>query len=136
MLIMSRQQFDAMLAHLQADLTQERCGLLAGEHGRVTQVLPVPNALNSPVAYRMDGPAFIEAMRACAFEPLGIFHSHVHGPPVPSPSDVAEALYPDSIYVIASFHAEPPSVRAFRIEGGNVTEVAIQIDERRKRDDE
>jgi proteasome lid subunit RPN8/RPN11 len=120
--------FDEMLAHLRGDLTEERCGLLAGEDGRVTRVLPVPNALRSPVAYRMDGPEFIAAMAACDFEPLAIYHSHLAGPPIPSATDVAEATYPDSIYVIVSFHIEPPSVRAFRIVAGQVTGVVVQVE--------
>ncbi|HLF27830.1 MAG TPA: M67 family metallopeptidase [Anaerolineae bacterium] len=128
MLIMSQAQYEEMLAHLRGDLTQERCGLLAGETGRVLRVLPVPNSLRSPWAYRMDGPEFIEAMRACNFEPLAIYHSHPVGPPTPSATDVAEATYPDSIYVIVSFGEEPPGARAFRIAGGQVSEVELRVE--------
>lgn len=127
-LIIPQALFDEMLAHLRGDLSEERCGLLAGEAGRATRVLPAPNALRSPVAYRMDGPEFIAAIVACDFEPLAIYHSHVAGPPIPSATDVAEATYPDSIYVIVSFHTEPPSVRAFRIVAGLVTDVAIEVE--------
>lgn len=127
-LIIPQTLFDEMLAHLRGDLTQERCGLLAGEDGRVTRVLPVPNALRSPVAYRMDGPEFIDALKACNWEPLAIYHSHVAGPPIPSATDLAEATYPDSIYVIVSFHVKPPSVRAFRIVAGQVTEVVVRVE--------
>ncbi|HEY4688714.1 MAG TPA: M67 family metallopeptidase [Anaerolineae bacterium] len=133
---MSQAQFDEMLAGARSDRAQEMCGLLAGRDGRVTRVLPVPNSLRSPVAYRMDGPEFVEAMKACDFEPLAIYHSHPHGPAVPSPTDVAEALYPDSIYVIISFVVEPPSVRAFRIVRGEVSEVGIKVDEGRMTKDE
>ena len=105
----------------------ETCGLLAGRDGRVTRVLPVPNALRSPVAYQMDGQALVDAMVACDYEPLGIYHSHPDGPPVPSSTDVAKAFYPDSVYVIISLAQEPPSVRAFRILGGAVFEVELQI---------
>ena len=127
MLTFSQSQFDQMLAHVLSDPTREMCGLLAGRGDRVQQVLLVPNALNSPWAYRMDGPEFAEAMMACDFEPLGIFHSHVAGPPTPSPTDVAEANYPDSVYVIISFHQSPASVRAFRIVEGQVSEEAVAI---------
>ena len=127
MLIIPQTLLDEMLAHLRADLTRERCGLLAGSEGRVARVLPVPNALGSPWAYRMDGPEFAAAMKACDFEPLAIYHSHLAGPPEPSAIDVAEATYPDSIYVIVSFHVEPPSVRAFRMAGGRVAEVIVKI---------
>jgi proteasome lid subunit RPN8/RPN11 len=75
----------------------------------------------------MDGPEFAAAMIGCEFEPLGIFHSHPAGPPVPSPTDIAEAAYPDSVYVVISLQTLPPSVRAFTIVEGQVTEVQINI---------
>ena len=124
-LIFTPAQYEAMLAHVLADRSEERCGLLAGRANRVEAVLPVPNVLRSAVAYQMDGREFIEAMVACDFEPLGIFHSHPAGPPVPSPTDIAQALYPDSIYVIIALNQSPPSVRGFRIVEGQVTEVGL-----------
>ena len=128
MLIFSPAQFETMLTHVLSDPTREMCGLLAGQVGRVDRVLPVPNGLRSPTAYRMDGPEFVEAMRVCEFEPLGIFHSHVAGPPTPSSTDVAEAAYPDSVYVIVSLQPSPPSVRAFQIADVRVTEVEVRIE--------
>ena len=116
-----------MLAHVLADRSEERCGLLAGEANRVRAVLPVPNVLHSAVAYLMNGREFIEAMVACEFEPVGIFHSHPAGPPGPSPTDIAQAAYPDSIYVIIALTQSPPSVRGFRIVAGVVTEVGVSI---------
>jgi proteasome lid subunit RPN8/RPN11 len=116
---------DQLLAHVLSDPDYETCGLLAGGAGRIDRVLPVPNALRSPSAYRMDGREFIAAMKACNFEPFGIYHSHIAGPATPSATDIAEANYPDSITVIVSLHISPPSVRAFRIVDGQVIEVDI-----------
>jgi proteasome lid subunit RPN8/RPN11 len=123
----SRAQLEQMIAQARADAPLETCGLLAGRDGRVTRVLPVPNILRSRVAYRMDGQEFLDAMAACDFEPLAIYHSHPQGPPVPSPTDVAESYYPDSIYVIISLAQAPPSVQAFRIVNGLVTKETCQI---------
>ncbi|CAG0926599.1 desampylase [Thermoflexales bacterium] len=122
-----RPLYAQMLAHVLSQPTFERCGLLAGRDGVVDRVWPVPNALASPVAYRMDGPEFAEAMIGCDFEPLGIFHSHPAGPPRPSPTDIAEAAYPDSIYVVISLQTLPLSVRGFTITDGQVREVKINI---------
>jgi [CysO sulfur-carrier protein]-S-L-cysteine hydrolase len=116
-----------MLAHVLSIPTREMCGLLSGRGGQVDRVWPVPNALNSPLAYRMDGPEFAEAMIGCDFEPLGIFHSHPAGPSVPSPTDIAEAAYPDSLYVVISLQNSLPSVRAFNIVDEQVTEVKVDI---------
>ncbi|HZY44718.1 MAG TPA: M67 family metallopeptidase, partial [Anaerolineae bacterium] len=116
-----------MLAHVLSDPSQERCGLLAGEAGEINRVLPVPNALRSPSAYRMDGPEFIEAMQTCDFDPIGIYHSHISGPATPSATDIAEANYPDSIYFILSLDVSPPSVRGFKIVNRRVSEVDITL---------
>ena len=124
---LSRGQLDQMIAQARADVPLETCGLLAGRGGHVTRVIPVPNVLHSRVAFRMGGQDLADAMMACDFEPLAIYHSHPQGPPVPSPTDVAESFYPDSIYVIISLGQDPPSVRAFRIVGGAVSEVEVQI---------
>jgi proteasome lid subunit RPN8/RPN11 len=123
-------QFNQMLAHVLADPAREMCGLLSGREEQVEAVLPVPNVLHSPVAYLMDGQEFADAMVACDFEPLGIFHSHIAGPPTPSPTDVAQAMYPEAVYVIISLHPSPPSVRAFRIVDHQVTEVELLITDR------
>ena len=116
-----------MLAHVRSEPALEMCGLLAGRAGLVDRVWPVPNALRSAVAYRMDGPEFAAAMIGCEFEPLGIFHSHPVGPPVPSPSDIAQAAYPDSMYVVISLQTLPLSVRAFTIIAEQVAEVPVKI---------
>jgi [CysO sulfur-carrier protein]-S-L-cysteine hydrolase len=122
-----RPLYDQMLAHVLSNPVLEMCGLLAGRAGVVDRVWPVPNALHSSTAYRMDGPEFAEAMIGCGFEPLGIFHSHPAGPPFPSPTDIAEAAYPDSIYVVISLQSIPPSVRGFTIVTGQVSEIRLDL---------
>lgn len=122
-----RPLYAEMVTHVLSNPTLEMCGLLAGQAGVVDRVWPVPNTLQSPVAYRMDGPEFGAAMIGCDFEPLGIYHSHPAGPSVPSPTDIAEAAYPDSIYVVISLQTAPPSVRAFTIVDALVSEVPILI---------
>jgi proteasome lid subunit RPN8/RPN11 len=125
---LSRAQLERIIAQARADAPMETCGLMAGRDGRVEQVLPVPNVLRSRVEYRMDGQEFADAMVACDFEPLAIYHSHPQGPSIPSPTDIAQAFYPDSVYIIISLGQEPPSVRAFRIVEGVVTEVELKVE--------
>lgn len=62
----------------------------------------------------------------------GIVHSHTHTPAVPSPTDVGLAFYPDALYLLVSLsddEADPisgdPSLRAWRILEGEVTEVPL-----------
>jgi proteasome lid subunit RPN8/RPN11 len=124
----SRAVLDQMVAQAYADAPKETCGLLAGRDECASRILPVPNILQSQVKYRMGGQEFADAMVACDFQPLAIYHSHPQGPPVPSPTDITEAFYPDSVYVIISLAQSPPSVRAFHIVDGIVTEVELQVE--------
>ena len=123
-----RKFLDQMIAQARADAPLETCGLLAWRDEHATHILPVPNVLRSLVQYRMGGQEFADAMMACDFQPLAIYHSHPAGPPVPSPTDIAEAFYPDSVYIVISLAQEPPSVRAFRIVSGVVAEVELQVE--------
>jgi len=124
---LTRAQFDQIVAQACADAPLESCGLIAGRAERVERVLPVSNVLRSHVEYRMDGQEFADAMVACNFEPLAIYHSHPAGPSFPSPTDIARAFYPDSVYIIISLAQASPSVRAFRIVEGSVTEVELEV---------
>jgi proteasome lid subunit RPN8/RPN11 len=122
---------DAMLAHVQEGLPNEACGLLGGPPGMVERVYGVENVYRSPVAYYMDPAAQVEAMveiEAAGWDVCGIFHSHPAGPPVPSATDVAQALYPEAVYVIvAPDGAGGWQMRGFEIDSGHVREVPLEL---------
>lgn len=120
-----------MVAHLRAALPLEACGFLAGKGTQVTQIYAVTNRLASPSAYEMEPTEQLEAMldiEAKGLDVLAIYHSHPMGPSTPSSHDVALAYYPEPAYVIVSFfHLAEPSIRAFRILAGMVSELVYQI---------
>ena len=122
-----------MLGHVQQSRPEEACGLLGGPPGRVERVYLVENIDHSPVAYQMDPTEQVRVMveiEAAGWEIVGIFHSHPAGPPVPSPTDVAQAFYPEAVYVIvAPDGPETWGMRGFRIDQGRVWEVALHLDE-------
>jgi len=125
-------QWREVVAHVEAERPNEACGLLAGEGGVVRRVYPAENILHSPVAYQMDPKRQVEVMleiEAAGWDLHGIYHSHPGGPPVPSLADVAQAYYPDSLYVILAPQAAAGEWRgrAFRIEAGEVKEVEVMI---------
>jgi len=124
---------EEMIRQADAGYPEEICGLLAGSIdgriGRAVRLYPVENMLHSPVAYEMEPPAQVRAMIAIESEGLelvGIYHSHPTGPASPSPSDVAQAWYPDAAQIIISLVDRAwPMARAFLIRGGQVTGIPI-----------
>ncbi len=103
MIVLRREHLAQMEAHVARCAPEEGCGLIAGVDGVSVAVLPVTNALHSPVRFRMDPQeqwrAFLQ-LETQGWEMLGIFHSHPQGPPYPSPTDLAEAAYPEALYLI------------------------------------
>lgn len=94
-----------MVAHANQCLPEEACGVIGGLNELARLVLPVENELHSPVRFRMAPVSQLKAfeeMDKNEVELLGIFHSHPTGPAVPSPTDIAEFYYPDTVVVILS----------------------------------
>lgn len=107
----------------------EACGLLAGINRRVEMRIGIRNADQSPVRFHMEP---LEQWRAfqriesAGLELLGIYHSHPDGPDWPSPTDIAEAMYP--VVQIIWYRREGKwRARGFRIEAGKVREVALEL---------
>jgi len=66
------------------------------------------------------------AMEAQGEELVAIYHSHPQGPPHPSPTDIAQAYYPDTVQVIVSLQdRKRPLMRAFMIKNGIVSPITI-----------
>lgn len=111
-------------------LPEEACGLVAGSENRSLQVYPVENALHSPVRFRMNPEQQLEGLLEIekqGWNLTAIYHSHPAGPPLPSPTDIVELAYPESIYLIWSRLKEQWSCRGFYIQDGQPTEVIIQL---------
>jgi proteasome lid subunit RPN8/RPN11 len=119
-----------ILAHVQAEWPLEACGLLGGMGRRVLQVYPVRNELASPVRYRVhpeDLIRVVQELESRGWELVGIYHSHPHGPPVPSPTDVARGLLPGVRLPDRRPGPGEWRLRAFRIVNGQVREVPIRL---------
>ncbi len=131
-LTLTSAQWQALLAHVQEALPNEACGLLAGEDRVVRRIYPIENVLHSPWEYQMNPLEQVRVMleiEATGWELSGIYHSHPGGPPVPSPTDVARAYYPESVYVILAPVRGAWHGRAFLIEEGRVEEVSLRVAE-------
>jgi proteasome lid subunit RPN8/RPN11 len=130
----------ALVAHARAEVPNEACGLIVGdapatEGGIARRFEPTRNKAASPYRYEIHPEDLLRLTIATddADEVFwGIVHSHTHTPAVPSPTDVGLAFYPEALYVLVSLsddEADPttgdPSVRAWRIVDGEVTEVPL-----------
>jgi proteasome lid subunit RPN8/RPN11 len=133
---------DAIIEHARAAVPNEACGIVIGDRpaadgGAATRWAPLRNPLASPYRYAID-PADLLALTIETDDADQVFwaivHSHVASPARPSPTDLRESHYPDSLYILVSLDpAEAstegePSVRAWRIVNGGVHEVAVRID--------
>lgn len=102
-LSLRREHMEEMIAHAERVQPEEACGLLAGKDGQVWYVISVTNILHSPVRFRMDPEEQVRAflkIESDGLEITGIYHSHPEGPSTLSPTDLREAAYPDSFYLL------------------------------------
>lgn len=129
--------------HARVAVPNEACGLIVGdrpaaEGGVALRWIPTRNHAASPYLYEIDSKDLLRATIETddADEVFwAIVHSHVASPARPSITDIGQARYPDALYLLVSLHpdeAEPATgaagMRAWRILGGEVFEVAITTD--------
>lgn len=128
-LFLPRAILDGMIDHVASRAPREACGLLAGKHDRVEEMIGVLNQAQSPVRFVMDPYEQLKAferIESRGLDLIGIFHSHPSGPDTASPTDVAEAAY-EVIHVILAFNGAEWNARGFWIEQGTASEVPLQI---------
>jgi proteasome lid subunit RPN8/RPN11 len=99
----------------------------------VLGVFPTANVLNSPTRYLVQPEDLLVALQEMEAQgwgpdPIAIYHSHPRGPEAPSKTDVEEAHYPDSVYIIIAYpNRQQPSVRGFRIRDGRANRVQLTV---------
>jgi proteasome lid subunit RPN8/RPN11 len=125
-------QLDEMVAHCLAAYPEEGCGLLSGDPATavVAAVHPMRNAAGSAEVYALDPKEHLAVDRAAEEAGntiIGVFHSHTHTDPYPSPTDVRQAPDPGWHYVLVSLRHELASTRSYRIEDGNISEESVVV---------
>ena len=85
---------------------REVCGLLLGEPGRVTALMPAANVAADPATtFEIDPSALLTAHRAARGGGpvvLGHYHSHPRGPVRPSSADAAASHADGALWIIAN----------------------------------
>ncbi|MFN2483656.1 MAG: Mov34/MPN/PAD-1 family protein [Candidatus Limnocylindria bacterium] len=126
---------ESMIEHARMELPNEACGVLSGSlaEGRVVGFHPARNVDESPLRYNVDADDLVRItfeIEDGGADLLGIFHSHVASPAVPSDTDRRQAFYPDAFYVLVSLtDTDSPDLRAWRIRDGDVSEAPLTIEE-------
>jgi proteasome lid subunit RPN8/RPN11 len=108
----------------------EACGLLVGAGNRIHRFVACSNEAASARVYSVPGKELLHAELAAEAEGLaviGVFHSHTHSEPYPSPTDVEQAPDPAWFYVIVGLKREAPEARCYRIADGAISEVPISV---------
>ena len=113
--------------------------MLVGKGRRVAFAIPMRNAAADPRrCYRFDDAEHIGIRQwlrrgAPALRIVGVYHSHPRSAAWPSPTDRAEANYPEWLYVIAGRTRVRFAVRGFRIRSRAAQEVSLRPDPERPR---
>ena len=137
MLRIAASEYARMIGHCYDGLPLEACGLLAGPppaagaaDADALACYPTRNEAASSRVYTVDSRDFLRADRdaeAKGMQIVGVFHSHTHTDPYPSPTDVAQAVDTEWHYVLVSLRDEAPMTRSFRIVGGKIVEEPVVV---------
>jgi proteasome lid subunit RPN8/RPN11 len=117
---------DRIVAHAAEEKPNECCGLLIGDADTVHDVVRARNARRSPTKFEVapaDHFAAIRRARAAGFEVIGAYHSHPSGPSGPSETDRLRLNDPTMVHVIVSLAHGTRTVRAFRFNDGNFSQL-------------
>lgn len=123
------------LLHLaQASPDLEICGLIGARDGLPVSCYPVANAAAAPASrFQLDAQGQIDAMRSLRERGetlFAIFHSHPTAPAEPSAEDLAQAAYPEALYLIISLNTKGVlEMRSFRLQadGAGFQEVELLL---------
>ena len=121
-----------LLHHAQRSGSDEVCGLIGAKGGVPVRCYPIANVAAMPQRlFAMDPAQQIAAMRTMREgdeELFAIYHSHPDSPPLPSATDLAQANYPDVLYLIISLHTRGVlEMRGFRLKDRAIMEIPLEI---------
>jgi proteasome lid subunit RPN8/RPN11 len=102
--------------------------MLIGKDASIDEAVRATNIAESPARFLIDPKDHIDARRAArhrGLEVLGFYHSHPTSPAQPSPTDIAEAAYPEAVHLIVSVEGGAADARLFRIARGSAIELPL-----------
>jgi proteasome lid subunit RPN8/RPN11 len=126
---------ERIVAHARRDFPNECCGMVGVRDGQAVALHEATNVAASPLRFEVDGLEILradDAFAADGAEMGAIYHSHTRSDPYPSQTDINFAAgWPGVEWLIVGLRAGgEPTVRSYRIDGGDVTEVEVEVDGR------
>ncbi|HSO98975.1 MAG TPA: M67 family metallopeptidase [Solirubrobacteraceae bacterium] len=127
-----RRLLDEMIEHAQRDAPDECCGMVARTGEELMAVHPAANLAASPLRFEIDP----DELRGIVFDQIedvgrelgAIYHSHTRTAPEPSQTDINfAASWPGVVWIIVGLAGDAPEVRTWRIDGGEVSEVSLEV---------
>jgi [CysO sulfur-carrier protein]-S-L-cysteine hydrolase len=124
---------ERIVDHARRDFPNECCGMVAVRDGAAVSVHEAANVAASPLRFEVDGLEVhrtIEEIEGRGEELGAIYHSHTRSEPYPSQTDINFAAgWPGVEWLIVGLSRDgEPTVRSYRIDDGEVREVAVQVD--------
>ena len=117
-----------MLEHAHNELPNECVGLLFGIQETIQRRVPLTNISSHPETHYFASPEELLIALQGADERgetlLALYHSHPHGPPTPSATDLEEARY-EVVHLIVV--PSSGSVRAFEFSSGEFSELEVIV---------
>jgi [CysO sulfur-carrier protein]-S-L-cysteine hydrolase len=124
---------EEILRQARDEYPNECCGIVATSDGEATRVFPAENLHHSPTRFEIDGRHVMhiqDEIDKQGWELGSLYHSHTRTAAYPSQTDVNFAAnWPGLIWLIVSLEEpEKPSVRAFEIVDGSISERDFSVD--------
>lgn len=129
-LVLTRDVFDAMVAHCLREAPNEACGILGGLAPVAADFFPLRNIRDSPTRYEADPKQVVDAavkLRQGDREILAIYHSHPDAAAVPSQVDLELNYYGTLPRIIVSLRSRPAEVRAWILNDRSFEEILYDI---------
>lgn len=123
---------DAMFKHSGWAFPEEACGLVAfDDRGAPKLTVCLTNSEHSSDRFTIAPAEHFGAMRLSEAHGLtigAVFHSHPRSDAYPSSEDISGGADPEWLhFIVGPVAGAKPLLRAFRIEGGDVTEVKATV---------
>jgi desampylase len=127
--VLPRRLREEIVAHARESAPRECCGLLFGDGEFADRLVRGRNVHPTPeTRYEIDPAQLRDAIAQTDDTDrylVGIYHSHPRTEPKPSEFDIANARWPQQVYVLTSLRFDPPEVFAFRIRDAKAPKIPI-----------